>query len=82
MPKAGELEGGCPPVFAGLSGGGSVQLVSEYERKREALAPGSPALARSRLRPRDRMWLYELHPADYALLERAVAEHDVVSDDR
>jgi 23S rRNA (adenine2030-N6)-methyltransferase len=35
--------------------------------------PGSPALARSRLRPGDRMWLYELHPADYALLEREFA---------
>lgn len=38
--------------------------------------PGSPALARSRLRPDDRMWLCELHPADYALLEREFAHEE------
>ncbi len=33
--------------------------------------PGSPAIALSRLRANDRMRLFELHPADAALLKRA-----------
>lgn len=30
--------------------------------------PGSPWLAQQQLRPEDRMWLFELHPSDQALL--------------
>ena len=32
--------------------------------------PGSPWIARMRMRAQDRLWLHELHPADYALLEQ------------
>jgi 23S rRNA (adenine2030-N6)-methyltransferase len=32
--------------------------------------PGSPWIAQALMRPQDRLWLHELHPADYALLER------------
>jgi 23S rRNA (adenine2030-N6)-methyltransferase len=32
--------------------------------------PGSPSIARMLLRPQDRMWLHELHPADALELER------------
>lgn len=32
--------------------------------------PGSPWIARSRLRERDQLWLHELHPADHAQLAR------------
>ncbi len=32
--------------------------------------PGSPSIARMLLRPQDRMWLHELHPADAIELER------------
>jgi 23S rRNA (adenine2030-N6)-methyltransferase len=35
--------------------------------------PGSPWIARMRMRPQDRLWLHELHPADYALLEHEFA---------
>ena len=35
--------------------------------------PGSPWIARARMRPPDRLWLHELHPADYALLEQEFA---------
>lgn len=35
--------------------------------------PGSPALAMTQLREQDRMRLFELHPADAALLERTFA---------
>jgi len=34
--------------------------------------PGSPLLARSFLREQDRAWLFELHSADYALLQENV----------
>jgi 23S rRNA (adenine2030-N6)-methyltransferase len=36
--------------------------------------PGSPALALSRLRPRDRAAFFELHPTDYALLLERLTE--------
>jgi len=32
--------------------------------------PGSPSIARTLLRPQDRLWLHELHPADARELER------------
>lgn len=37
--------------------------------------PGSPWIARSRRRDQDRLWLHELHPADYALLAGDFADH-------
>jgi 23S rRNA (adenine2030-N6)-methyltransferase len=39
--------------------------------------PGSPWLARACLRPRDRMWLHEMHPADYAVLEKSFRDSPV-----
>jgi 23S rRNA (adenine2030-N6)-methyltransferase len=36
--------------------------------------PGSPALARTLLRPHDRLTLMELHPAEHAALETAMAD--------
>jgi 23S rRNA (adenine2030-N6)-methyltransferase len=36
--------------------------------------PGSPAIARSLLRPQDQMRLFELHPTDYRILESYMAE--------
>lgn len=35
--------------------------------------PGSPWFARQYLRQRDRAWLYEAHPSDYATLQRLMA---------
>jgi 23S rRNA (adenine2030-N6)-methyltransferase len=35
--------------------------------------PGSPIIARHFLRARDREWLFELHPADFAILQGNVA---------
>ena len=35
--------------------------------------PGSPMIARHFLRARDREWLFELHPADFAILQGNVA---------
>jgi len=34
--------------------------------------PGSPAIAAGLLRPQDKAWLFELHPADFANLQRNV----------
>ncbi len=36
--------------------------------------PGSPALAAARLRPTDRMWLAEKHPAEHAALAAALGD--------
>jgi 23S rRNA (adenine2030-N6)-methyltransferase len=36
--------------------------------------PGSPAIARSLLRPQDQMRLFELHPTDFRILESYMAE--------
>jgi len=41
--------------------------------------PGSPWIARARMRPQDRMWLHELHPSDYAILEQEFASGPVPS---
>jgi 23S rRNA (adenine2030-N6)-methyltransferase len=38
--------------------------------------PGSPAVAQALLRPQDRMVLMELHPAEHAALEGAMARRD------
>lgn len=35
--------------------------------------PGSPAIAMHFLRARDRTWLFEMHPADFAVLDRNLA---------
>ena len=46
--------------------------------------PGSPWFARSCMRPQDRIWLHEMHPADYAALEKAFRDSPVpasVADD-
>jgi 23S rRNA (adenine2030-N6)-methyltransferase len=39
--------------------------------------PGSPWIARACMRPQDRLWLHELHPADFALLDREFAAGSV-----
>lgn len=38
--------------------------------------PGSPWLARACMRDQDRLWLHELHPTDFALLEKEFAGDD------
>lgn len=38
--------------------------------------PGSPSIAEALLRPQDRGWLFELHPADFPLLEREFQDND------
>jgi 23S rRNA (adenine2030-N6)-methyltransferase len=37
-----------------------------------AVYPGSPFIARCFLRPGDKAWLYELHPADFELLKQSM----------
>lgn len=46
------------------------QVIRHYNHAREALRfyPGSPLIARQLLRPQDKLYLTELHPADFALL--------------
>lgn len=39
-----------------------------------AYYPGSPMFARDFLRAQDKAWLYELHPADFKLLEKNVGD--------
>jgi 23S rRNA (adenine2030-N6)-methyltransferase len=55
-----------------------VELVRTLNPPRKLKAyPGSPWLARACMRSQDRLWLHELHPADYALLEREFATGEV-----
>lgn len=58
-----------PPPVAAL-----LDLVRRYNGARGALGryPGSPSLARERLRPQDRLYLFELHPTVHAALARSV----------
>lgn len=47
------------------------QLVSELNPGGALVRyPGSPWFAHRLLRPQDRLWLHELHPADYRVLEK------------
>lgn len=51
--------------------GGYLELVRDCNAAGELrVYPGSPLIARQRLRKQDRLWLCELHPSDYAALER------------
>ncbi len=61
-----------PPLMAPY-----IDAVAQFNpHGRLTFYPGSPALAMTQLRPQDRMRLFELHPADAALLERTF-ERDV-----
>lgn len=45
------------------------QVIKSFnESEKIKFYPGSPSIARYFLRPQDRGWLFELHPADYKLL--------------
>lgn len=61
--SAGEL----PPAMREY-----VDLVRAFNRHQDVrFYPGSPVIALSRLRPEDRMRLFELHPTDVRFLKRA-----------
>ena len=54
-------------------------VVRAYNPKGELRRyPGSPAIALQYLRPQDRAWLFELHPADFATLRRFSESHTKV----
>jgi 23S rRNA (adenine2030-N6)-methyltransferase len=64
---AGVLAGGAlPEPLAGV-------LARVRARHGPAAYPGSPLIARTLLRPQDRLILMELHPAEHAGLRRALA---------
>ncbi len=46
------------------------QCIEAYSAIEKDLYPGSPTIAEQLLRPQDRAWLFELHSADFPLLEQ------------
>ena len=53
------------------------QVWSHNPDERLRVYPGSPAIARSLLRPQDSAWLFELHPTDVVHLRQACAAPNV-----
>lgn len=53
------------------------QIWSHNPDERLRVYPGSPAIARSLLRPQDKAWLYELHPSDVVELRRSCSALNV-----
>ncbi len=78
--KTGEFQTGitrlwgrtdCPPMVQAY-----LSAVAQFSPVGKLLFyPGSPALAMTQLRPKDKMRLYELHPADAVLLGQTFAHH-------
>lgn len=80
--KTAEWQGGVGKLF---SAGGEIivahpvirayceRIMQMNSSGRLLFYPGSPEIAASFLREGDRAWLYELHPADFALLDKQYA---------
>lgn len=76
--KTGEYSGGIGRLWDRDDVPEAMQAYLEAVRQfnphgRLTFYPGSPALAMTQLRAQDKMRLFELHPADFALLEQTFA---------
>jgi len=73
--RTGEAETGIRKLLANLPTGEALALLQPYLRAVEQTAPfypGSPLIAQSLARSQDAMTFCELHPEEYAKLEKAV----------
>lgn len=82
-PGAGrpEFEDGIGRLWSSSNGSASIAKYLDLVRrlnpgKQLRVYPGSPWFARELARPDDRLWLFELHPADYGVLAEGVAAAD------
>lgn len=71
--KTGEAERGIQRLTLDLTTPYGTAVARFRERHGPRAYPGSPALARLLLRPEDRLSLMELHPAEHAALDAAMA---------
>ncbi|TPE52129.1 23S rRNA (adenine(2030)-N(6))-methyltransferase RlmJ [Amaricoccus solimangrovi] len=71
--KTGEAARGIDRLAPDAASPYGAALAAFRARHGARAYPGSPALARALLRPEDRIWLMELHPAEHAALAAAMA---------
>lgn len=71
--KTGEAARGIQRLTLDQTTPYGAALARVRERYGPRAYPGSPAIARTMLRPEDRLWLMELHPAEHAALDAAMA---------
>lgn len=73
--KTGEAEHGIRRLLANLPQGEALELLQPYLRAVQTLAPaypGSPLIAQALARAQDAMTFCELHPQEFASLEKAI----------